>query len=161
VSGTLTWSSNGEKTASISITVSTNKKPYIELDYKYNDEPRKYKVSFVSIPSNLGKGKVWYFLCPKTHKRCRKLYSIGGYFLHRETFKGCMYDSQTKSKRWRQMDRVYGSYFELDNLYEELYSKHFKTHYNGKPTKRYLKLLKQINKNVRFSASDIEQLFLM
>jgi len=51
----------------------------------------------------------------------------------------------------------------LLNIYfiEELYSKHFKTHYNGKPTKRYLKLLKQINKNVRFSASDIEQLFLM
>ena len=46
-------------------------------------------------------------------------------------------------------------------IYEELYSKHFKTHYNGKPTKRYLKLMKQINKNVRFSASDIEQLFLM
>ena len=59
------------------------------------------------------------------------------------------------------MDRVYGSYFELDNLYEELYSKHFKTHYNGKPTKRYLKLLKQINKVERFSATDIEQLFLM
>ena len=115
MSGTLTWSSNGEKTASISITVSTNKKPYIELDYKYNDEPRKYKVRLVTIPSNLGKGKVWYFLCPQTHKRCRKLYSIGGYFLHREAFKGCMYDSQTKSKRWSEMDRVYGSYFELDN----------------------------------------------
>jgi len=59
------------------------------------------------------------------------------------------------------MNRVYGSYFELDNLYEELYSKHFKTHYNGKPTKRYLKLLKQINKNVRFSASDIENNFVI
>jgi len=161
VSGTLTWSSNGEKTASISITVSTNERPYIELDYKYNDEPRKYKVWLVTIPSNLGKGKVWYFLCPQTHKRCRKLYSIVGYFLHREAFKGCMYDSQTKSKRWRQMDRVYGSYFELDNLYEELYSKHFKTHYNGKPTKRYLKLLKQINKNVRFTDSYVERLFLI
>ena len=161
MSGTLTWSSNGEKTASISITVSTNERPYIELDYKYNDEPRKYKVWLVTIPSNLGKGKVWYFLCPQTHKRCRKLYSIGGYFLHREAFKGCRYDSQTKSKRWSEMDRVYGSYFELDNLYEELYSKHFKTHYNGKPTKRYLKLLKQINKNVRFTDSYVERLFLI
>ena len=81
-SGTLTWSSNGEKTASISITVNTNDRPYIELDYKSNDEPRKYKVSLVSIPSNLGKGKIWYFLCPQTLKRCRKLYSISGYFLH-------------------------------------------------------------------------------
>jgi len=57
-----------------------------------------------------------------------------------------MYDSQTKSKKWRSMDKVYGSYFKLDDLYEELYSKHFKTHYYGKPTKRYLKLMRKINK---------------
>ena len=44
------------------------------------------------------------------------------------------------------MDKVYGSYFKLDDLYEELYSKHFKTHYYGKPTKRYLKLMRKINK---------------
>ncbi len=44
------------------------------------------------------------------------------------------------------MDKVYGSYFKLDKLYEELYSKHFKTHYNGKPTRRYLKIMQQINK---------------
>ena len=51
----------------------------------------------------------------------------------------------------------------LLNIYfiEELYSKHFKTHYNGKPTKRYLKLLKQINKNVRFTDSYVERLFLI
>jgi len=103
-SGTITWSSNGEKTASISIRVNTNDKPYIELNYKCNDKPRKYKVSLVSIPSNLGIGKIWYFLCPQTHKRCRKLYSISGYFLHREAFNGCMYDSQTKSKKWRLWD---------------------------------------------------------
>ncbi len=57
-----------------------------------------------------------------------------------------MYDSQTKSKKWRLWDRLYGSYFKLDKLYEELYSKHFKTNYKGKPTKRYLKLIQQINK---------------
>jgi len=46
---TLTWSSNGEKTATISITVNTNSKElYIELDYKFNDEPRKYKVILVT-----------------------------------------------------------------------------------------------------------------
>ncbi len=157
--GTLTWSSNGEKTASISITVNTNSnEPYIELNYKFNDEPRKYKVSLVSIPSNLGKGIVWYFLCPQTNKRCRKLYLIGDYFLHREAFNGCMYDSQTKSKKWRKMDRVYGSYFKLDNLYEELYSKHFKTHYNGKPTKCYLKLMRKINKAERIPISEIKTL---
>ena len=67
-----------------------------------------------------------------------------------------MYECQTRSKRWRQMDKVYGSYFKLDRLYEELYSKHFKTHYKGNPTRRYLKLIKQINKAERFTDSEID-----
>ena len=129
------------------------------MDYKYGDEPRNYKVSLVSIPSNLGKGVIWYFRCPQTNKRCRKLYSIGGYFFHREAFNGCMYDSQTRSKKWRLMEKVFGSCFDIDNHYEEIYSKHFKTHYNGKPTKRYLKLMRQINKAERLSVSEFESLF--
>ncbi len=70
-------------------------------------------------------------------------------------FPNGMYGSQTKSKKWRQMDEVFGSYFKLDNLYEELYSKHFKTHYNGKPSMRYLKLMKKINRAECFTDSEI------
>src|SRR5690606_7548140 len=109
-SGTLTWSRNGNKTGSISIRVNTldEQHPFVELDYKYREEPRNYKVRLVSMPSNLGKGLIWYFLCPQTNKRCRKLYSIGGYFLHREAFNGCMYETQTQSKKYRQLDKTLG-----------------------------------------------------
>ncbi len=160
--GTLTWSRNGNKIGSISIKVNTHsEQPYIELDYKYRDEPRNYKVSLVSMPSNLGKGLIWYFLCPETNKRCRKLYSIGGYFLHREAFNGCMYETQTHSKKWRQIEKIYGNYFDSEKYYKELYSKHFRKYYKGKPTKRYLNLLAKIQDAERFTASEIEQLFLM
>ena len=146
-SGTLTWSRNGNKTGSISIRVNTySKEPYIELDYKYRDEPRNYKVRLVSMPSNLGKGLIWYFLCPQTNKRCRKLYSIGGYFLHREAFNGCMYETQTQSKKYRQLDKTFGAYFKIDDLYSQLYQKHFKKTYAGKPTKKYLRIMEQIQK---------------
>ncbi|MEQ3674471.1 MAG: hypothetical protein ABNH19_04760 [Dokdonia sp.] len=149
-SGTLNWSRNGNPTGSISIQANTQtEQQYIELDYKFKDEPRNYKVILVSIPSNLGKGTIWYFLCPETGKRCRKLYSIGGYFLHRTAFRGCMYDSQTKSKKWREMEILFGSYFDSDKYYEQLYSKHFKKFYNGKPTKKYLRLMKLIQKAER------------
>ena len=64
-SGTLNWSRNGNQTGSISIKVNTHsEQPYIELDYKYRDEPRKYKVGLVTIPANIGKGVIWYFVCP-------------------------------------------------------------------------------------------------
>ena len=160
-SGTLNWSKNGNPTGSISIQVNTkSEQPYIELDYKYRDEPRNYKVRLVSKPSNLGKGLIWYFLCPQTNKRCRKLYSIGGYFLHREAFSGCMYETQTQSKKYRQLDKTFGAYFKIDNLYSELYKKNFKKTYAGKPTKRYLRIMEQIQKAENIPYHEIERAML-
>lgn len=165
-SGTLTWSNTNwvgikEDTGSISIVVNTNTdRPYLQLNYKYGEEPRKYKVRLVSIPSNLGCGLVWYFLCPETFKRCRKLYLVDGFFLHRDAFTGCMYESQTKSKKWRFIESAYGCYFDCDNNYRELYKKHFKKTYAGKPTKKYLKLKKAIDAYERISHIDIQRLLM-
>jgi hypothetical protein len=160
-SGTITWSRNGNPIGSISIKVNTHsEQPYIELDYKYRDEPRNYKVYLTSTPSNLNKGEIWYFLCPQTNKRCRKLYSIGGYFLHREAFSGCMYETQTQSKKWRQWDKTFGVYFKTDKLYSELYKKNFKKTYAGKPTKRYLRIMEQIQKAESIPYHEIERAIL-
>ena len=157
--GTLNWSSNGNPTGSISIRVNTHsEQPYIELDYKYRDKPRNYKVYLTSTPSNLNRGEIWYFLCPQTKKRCRKLYSIGGYFFHREAFNGCMYDCQTKSKYYRNPGKTFGSYFNIDRLYEQLYKKHFKKSYAGKPTKKYLRIMEQLQKAESIPYTKIERL---
>lgn len=157
-SGTLNWSSNGNPTGSISIQVNTHsEQPYIELDYKYKDDPRNYKVYLTSTPSNLNRGEIWYFICPQTKKRCRKLYSIGGYFLHRKAFNGCMYETQTQSKKYRQLDKTLGAYFKRDNLYSELYKKNFKKTYAGKPTKKYLRIMEQIQKAESIPYQEIER----
>lgn len=156
-SGTITWNRNGNKTGSISITVITSKKnPFVEFSYTYNDNSRNYKVKLISVPSNLGKGIIWYFLCPKTNKRCRILYSINGYFYHREAFKKGMYESQRLSKSLRQMDKTFGAYFKVDNLYSQLYQKHFKKTYAGKPTKRYLKIMRELKKSEDITFADIK-----
>jgi len=158
---TLNWSRNGNPTGSISIKVNTHsEQPYIELDYKYRDEPRNYKVYLTSTPSNLNRGEIWYFICPQTKKRCRKLYSIGGYFLHREAFNGCMYETQTQSKKYRQLDKTLGVYFRTDDLYSQLYQKHFKKTYAGKPTKKYLRIMEQIQKAESIPYHEIERALL-
>lgn len=127
-SGTITWSRHGEKIGCISIQVNTqSERPYLELDYRCNEAPINYKVQLVSAPANLGKGVVWYFICPRTGKRCRKLYLADTYFLHREAFGGCMYEKQTRSKKWRQLDKTLGVYYRADELFEQLYTKHFKS----------------------------------
>lgn len=157
-SGTISWSSNGSKTGSVSIQVNTrNESPYLELEYKCNEAPINYRVQLVSVPSNLGKGVVWYFLCPKTGKRCRKLYLADTYFYHRSAFRGCMYAKQTHSKKYRGLDKTFGAYFRADELFEQLHAKHFKKHYAGKPTKKYLKILAQIEKAESVPAHAIEQ----
>ena len=144
-SGSINWSRDGNQTGSISITVNTRcEQPYIELKYKYKDKPRKYKVYLTSTRSNLNLGEIWYFLCPQTKKRCRKLYSIGGYFLHREAFNGCLYETQIQSKKFRELYKPIGKYLWSDTLYSEIDKKHFKKTYAGKPTKRYLRIMKKI-----------------
>jgi hypothetical protein len=144
-SGTLNWSRSGNLIGRISINVNTQcEQPYIELDYKYSDDLRNYKVYLTSTLSNLNKGKIWYFVCPETKKRCRKLYSIGGYFLHREAFNGCMYETQTQSKKYRELNKTIGAHIKIDNLCSELYKKHFKRWYAGKPTQKYLRIMEQI-----------------
>jgi hypothetical protein len=157
--GTINWTQSRNKRASISILSNTiEPKPFIELDYKYNNEVRKYKIHLVSIKSNLNKGNLMYFVCPKTNKRCRKLYLIGGYFLHREAFNRCFYQSQTKSKSFRTIEKVLMIYYGADEKFEELTKKHFKKTYSGKPTKRYLRLTKLIDKADNLTLTELEML---
>ncbi|WP_187262630.1 hypothetical protein [Pontibacter beigongshangensis] len=160
--GTLSWSTNGRETGSISIRVNTRTDgPYLELDYKHRDKPVNYTVGLVSVPSNIGKGVVWYFLCPHTGKRCRKLYSVGERFLHREAYTGCMYESQTYSHKARKLNTLFDKIYGTDKLYEQLYQKHFKSHYAGKPTKKYLKLMQKIKQteNVRITRTELLALY--
>ena len=158
-STSLSWSRNGNQTASISIMVDmTVPQPYIVLNYNYKDQPRNYKVYLVSMSSNLGKGDILYFLCPTTNKHCRKLYLIDGYFLHREAFNGAMYRCQTESKKYRQLIKSIGAYFETENLYTEIRKKHLKKQYAGKPTKKYLRLMGAIEKGESIPYQEIERL---
>lgn len=161
--GTITWSRNGVETSSIGIEVKIQETGISEmrLIYTCQDVNFNYSIALEPVPSNIGDGKVWYFICPFTGKRCRKLHLINGKFKHRSSLPGGMYSTQTKSKKWREIEKVYGCYFDSEKHYEEIYSKFFKKTYNGKLTKRYKKLLQEIEKAEKFSARDIEKLLLL
>lgn len=85
---------------------------------------------------------------------CRKPYLIDGYFQHREAIKG-FYEKQIQSKYYRHLEKVYGPVFKADELYSQMYSRHFRKYYNRKPTKRYLKIIKQINEAKYINDSDL------
>lgn len=67
-----------------------------------------------------------------------------------------MYESQTQSKKYKQMDKTLGVYLRADDLYSQLYQKHFKKTYAGNPTKRYLRIMEQIQKAEKMSIEEIK-----
>ena len=129
---------------------------YLEVREVVNYNSREYKIQLIPKPTNLGIGEMWFFKCPNTGKICRKLYSIGGYFLHREAFKQCFYSSQIKSKFERFLDSTYGDYFQSEQIYQEIHKKHLKKSYAGKLTKKYFKLSKRLIKAESINFRDIE-----
>ena len=154
-SGKVTWSRQGNRIGSIRITVDMDQQT-VQLSYNYGAEPVSYKVSLVSVQSNLGFGRVWYFHCPVTGKRARKLYGAGKYFLHREAYPHAMYEKQTYSHYGRSLDRAFKDCFRHEKLIEELYSKHFKRYYAGKPTKRYQRIMRSLKKSEGMESQALE-----
>ena len=158
--GVLRFLRSGEEVGSIGYTTYLNDiYPYLNLSYNVNGESVNYNISIEEKPSNLGFGSVYYFMCPLTHKPCRKLYLVGSKFLHRTAYKGCCYDSQIESKHYRELKYTFGSLFEKDKAYEQIYSKYFKRYYKEKPTKRYLKLLRIIEAGDQVNSRSFYSLF--
>lgn len=93
-----------------------------------------YRISMISIPSNIGKGFVTYFVCPSTGKHCRKLYSCGGKFLHRDVT-GLLYAQQAKKQP------ISCAYYLSKEQRNEPNTKYFKKYYKGDFTKRYFRIL--------------------
>ena len=135
--GGIRWTCRGESTGSIGIDVDAVER-YARLHYNVNGKSIDYRVELETLPSNLGKGVVWYFICPATGKRCRKLYGIGDYFYSRFAYPDAMYDKQTSSKKWRDFQIVYEV---LDMRRDFLKRPYAKPFYNGKPTKRFQRIL--------------------
>lgn len=159
--GLLSWSTGGNVTGEITFRVNTYFEPYqMTLEYNFRNEPRCYPVSIVKQPSNLGKGEVLFFVCPKTGQLCRKLYSIGGYFYHRNAFKGTMYESQTQSKKMRFFEKRFGALCDKEQIHKQVFSKHLKKTYRGKPTKKYLKLSALIERIERADLLELEAMLL-
>ncbi len=66
-----------------------------------------------------------------------------------------MYEKQTYSHQMRYFDKVFSN----ENLGSEIYKKHFRKTYAGKPIKRYSKLIKKNSIGKETPIDSIEQLF--
>ena len=99
------------------ITVSIESKDVV-FRWKFKDKDKEVKVKLKTEPSNLGNGIVWYFLCPYTGHKCRKLFIDGNVVASRYAF-AHVYNQSRESKIGRffsglnrkNIDRKYGKQF--------------------------------------------------
>lgn len=170
VSGELSWT-NGNK---INVQVDYKYPDRILMNLNYNvtlpggeKKDYSYSIWIDEIPSNLGKGNVLYFTCPRTYKHCRILYLAygSGMFLCREAYTGyrrrIYYGPQLDPSRWRANTM----YFKVDKQIEELDKRRATYTYKGKETKRALRLERLIEKREyldrkRFSLETFPKSFL-
>lgn len=162
--GTYRWSIRGEETARIGFETyrpGLGDRATLTLQYSVSGEQQRYTVRLVSVPSNLGKGLVWYFVCPATYKRCRILYLVGGssMFLHREAYSGVYYESQLRSKYYRYMDATLGAYFRAEQIGEEQYKPGFRPYYRGRPTRKYRRILRAERQARGVNVKELEEMF--
>lgn len=161
--GVITWKRGNDGAKSeigIKSVLFESKIHSIELNYRFNKEPRTLIVRIEFVPSNLGIGEIAYFRCPKTLKRCTKLHCINGWFYHHTAFKGCYYEGQTACKRFRAFSHALNLNSIIDELIAKRYQKHRKTHYRGKKTKVVEQLDKQIEL-ANYGSGMFERLLMM
>lgn len=140
--GKINWTCRGEPSGNIWLYAYwTETEKYIRLLYTLTDRSSgetidyDYQIQLVSVPSNLGKGEVLYFLCPESGKRCRILYCAYGYhkWKSREAYSHRLYyQCQTASKLNYANDRYWAIKRRLERLEAQPYHKRI---YQGSVTR--------------------------
>lgn len=155
-SGNLSWSNSfGNNTGNISFESHfTDQEKYLRLIYTNTDyytldkTDIDYKVKFIGIPSNLGKGYNYYFVCPFSFKLCKILYKAYGskYFKSRFAYKNPIYyECQKCSKREYNMTR----YFKFEDRLKKVNKLNIRETYRGKNTKSFIKF-EYLSKQVQY-----------
>jgi hypothetical protein len=114
---------------------------YLRVNYTLTDsrDGRKYeldyKITLYTMPSNLGKGEVLYFVCPQSSNLCRILYRAYGSHLWKcrqaYTYR-IYYPIQTSSK----INQFNDKYWKAERALEKMYKERATTTYKGKITRR-------------------------
>lgn len=142
------WTSNRTKDLDIIITVVMEQSnEHVILSYiDFNYESIKQIIYLKSKPSNLGKGLIWFFICPFTGVTCRNLIFVNNRFMHRSNLINAMYSTQADSKYWRKMFQLQPNIPTTQKILDEPNKKYYKKYYKGEITKRYKKHLSTLQK---------------
>ena len=155
--GVVTWNRGGRKAAEVTMRVKTTGVPFVSFGYSYKGTPTRQDVPLRWKRSNLNPESehgYYYFVCPDTGALCRKLYIVDGRFVSRRAFKP-LYDAQTKSKAYRELNNTYGLLFQYDEIQRQRYRRET---YRGKLTPYGRKVMKLARRLGAYLKVDTEAL---
>ena len=141
----LRWYRNGEMIAGIHCEIEDFEGMLVaHFKYHAHDHPVHVRVDIDTIASNLGIGRIPFFVCPISGRRCRKLYLVQGKLVSASAIQGAMYECQTRSKKYRILLPLFDRPFKLERLRKQIQSPYFKPKYRNNPTRT----LKQIAEKI-------------
>lgn len=156
-SGSLSWSRMNKECASVSYSCKASQN-VIELYYKtrpsYSSgewEDVNQDIELTTTPCNYG-GERYWFICPHCGKRVGTLYNVSRIFLCRDC-NDLTYEERNDSKKFRAFKAIY----EVDLLYEKLYSLRTTT-YRGKLTKRAEALYNKLDRKHELGVKSVSHL---
>ena len=138
VRGEITWNND----AKVSFESMHHKNEgYLRVIYKVTNRHTgevtdyDYKIFYTSIPSNLGRGEVLYFVCPVSGRACKVLYMAYGYdkFTSREAYQHRIY---YESQRCSKVGVIFHRRLQSEERYKALKIKREYNTYKGHPTNR-------------------------
>lgn len=142
---------NGALRGSLDFFLSIGMNSYSTFSGLFRGKPFEKTIEIKVCESNLSKKiptkepkAIYFFICPVTRKRCRKLYVIGGKFGSAKAFDSLYYRQQTYSKNQVCYEALFGAIEKLKKLQEEKYSFAYRWHYNGKHTRIYKRKEKEM-----------------
>jgi len=126
ISFSLNWTDqHGRLTGSASFqSCYTNKDKFLQISYTVTESNENkidycYKVYLIEQDSNLGRGKVLYFICPQTGLKCRILYKAYGSHKFKSRL-GYSYRIYYCCQQSSKLSRYNDNYWKLEGLLEKL-----------------------------------------
>lgn len=151
--GSMNWTQNGEKVASIGLRVRlSGEEPAVLLHYTLTDT-KEVVADWVRLhyqPSNLPghTGGYWMFICPEKDKPCRVLFLHDGHFKSRQALPpGTLYKCQTTTAYFRNIGRIFDCEEMKTALNDTLRKPYGKMFYRGKPTRKTRRLMEIKDRN--------------
>ena len=145
VRATMSWPDGGP-TLDVESTW-TDREQGLSISFRLGEESWTQRIALQTSPSPL-QGELLYFICPRSGKRCRKLYrayhSHG--FYHRTAFGYRLYYPQQASSTYKRADR---QLLAAERKLATLQAKRRTSTYLGQPTRRAVRIVELLEEAER------------